>query len=245
MIKRSLVSLSIVAIFLTINACNTVKMVKDPAQASPKIVLSKGACFGDCPVYTLTIYNSGLMKFNGVRYTQMDGKHEMQLDEESYVSLVKAFDKADLWQFEDMYSMDIADLPSTTISYADDDKIKTIKGKNNMPVELLDLVKQLEELIDREGWIMTEEPAVRPEDEAKIIDDEIIIKGNSQMILVRWLKKYKQYGLRIGKRLGPESDYWMVRFDKNLIDPGEMLRMIKEDPAIEEAEFNKIIKERN
>jgi hypothetical protein len=244
MMKKSFLLSGLLLVVFLFSACNTVKMVTDPAQVSPKIVLSKGACFGDCPVYTLTIYNSGLVKFNGVRYTPMDGKHEKQLDEATYTDLIKTFDQANLWQFEDLYDMDIADLPTTTLSYADKDKLKTIKGKANLPQEMLDLEKRLEELIGSEGWTMTEAPPERAEDKAQIIDDEIIIKGNSQLILVRWLKKYKQYDLRIGKRLGPESDFWMVRFDKNLIDPDEMLRMIQEDPAIEEAEFNKKIQNR-
>jgi hypothetical protein len=227
------------------SACKTVKMVKDPALASPKIVLSKGTCFGECPVYTLTVYNTGLLKFNGVRYTEMDGKYEFQLSEEQYTDLVKSFDAVNLWKFEDLYSMDIADLPTTTISYADDEKIKTIKGKAERPEELLQLEEKLIALTQLEGWVMTEAPPERPEDKAAIIDDEIIIKGNGKLILVRWLRQYEKYGLRIAKRLGPESDYWMVRFDKKLIEPGEMLKMIQEDPAIDEAEFNKKISNRN
>lgn len=243
--KKSFFAFSIIVFLMGMGACKTVKMVKDPAMASPKIVLSKGTCFGECPVYTLTVYNTGLMKFNGVRYTEMDGKHELQLTEDQYVELIKAFDEANLWQFEDLYNMDIADLPTTTISYADDDKLKTIKGKAERPVELVQLEEKLTALIQLEGWVMTEAPPERPEDKAAIIDDEIIIKGNGKLILVRWLKKYEKYGLRIGKRLGPESDFWMVRFDKNLIEPGEMLKMIQEDPAIDEAEFNKKISNRN
>jgi len=243
--NKSVFSLSIVILLFLLSGCNTVKMVKDQAKASPKIVLSKGACFGDCPVYTLTIYNSGLMKFNGVRYTNMDGKHERQLTEKDYVSLVKTFDKANIWQYEDVYDMQIADLPTISISYVDDEKTKTIKGKNNRPLGILALENALDSLLISDGWLMTEAPPEKASDKAQIIDDEIIIKGSGQMILVRWLKKYNEYGLRIGKRLGPESDYWMVRFDKKLIEPEAMLKMIKEDPAIEEAEFNKKITNRN
>jgi hypothetical protein len=231
-------------LLLTIS-CSTVKMVKDPAKASPKIVLSKGACFGECPVYTLTIYNTGLMKFNGVRFTKMDGKHEKQLSEEAYIALVKNFDDVDLWKYDDVYDMQIADLPTTSISYSSKEKTKSVKGKADRPEKILELENALISLIDLEGWVMTEAPAdqLRAE-EKRIIDDEIIIKGNDQLILVRWLKTYEKYDMKIGKRLGPNSEYWVVKFDKTLIDPAEMLKMIQDDPAINEAEFNKVLKNR-
>jgi len=241
--KNILLSISTLAILIGSISCNTIKMVEDPMKASPKVVMSKGACFGECPVYTLTIYNTGLMKFNGVIHTKMDGKHERNLDEESYKALIKLFDKINLWKYDDVYDMDIVDLPTTSISYAKKNKIKTIKGKMGRPVEILELENYLESLIYQAGWSMKEAPPV--EKITEVIDDEIIIKGNNKMILVRWLKDYKKYGLRIGKRLGPESEYWLIRFDKSLIEPAEMLKMIQDDPAIQEAEFNKKISMRN
>jgi len=231
---------------LLLSSCSSIKMVEDTAKASPKIVMSKGACFGECPVYTLTVYNSGLMKFNGVRFTQMDGKHEHQLTEDRYIELIKKMDKVNLWKFEDVYDMQIADLPTISISYSKKDKTKTVKGKNGRPEAILGLEKYLQELVLSSEWTMTEAPMhEQAKEEHTIIDDEIIIKGSDKMILVKWLKQYKQYNMRIGKRLGPASEYWMVRYDKTLIEPAEMLKMIKEDPAIAEAEFNKIIKNRN
>ena len=233
-------------LFLLISySCSGPKMILDPAQASPKVVLSKGACFGDCPVYTLTIYNTGLMKYNGVRNTEKEGKFEKQLQEQEYVELIRFIEKRNIWKLEDTYQMDIADLPPLSFSYSDKDQTKTIKGKADLPLKLVEIEKYLDSLIQTEGWIQTEGAVEKPWEETAIIDDEIIIKGSGQLILVRWLKKYKEYGLRIGKRLGPESEYWLVRFDKSLIEPAKMLEMIKNDPAIEEAEFNKKIVERD
>lgn len=235
---------SICALILITSCASSVKMVKDPAKSSPKIVMSKGACFGECPVYTLTIYNSGLMKFNGVRYTKMDGKHERQLSEEEYIALIKRVDKLDLWNFEDMYDLQIADLPTTTISYSREDKTKTIKSKSEKPEPIRLLEKELEELIFNAEWEMKEAPIIPEEEKPEIIKEEIIIKGTNQMILVKWLKKYQDYGVRIGKRLGPESDYWLIRYDGTLIDADDLLKKIQEDPEIEEAEFNKVVKPR-
>ena len=66
-------------------------MEKDPTKSSPKIVYSKGPCFGKCPIYTLTIYNTGFAKFKGRKYTKMDGEFVKQLDKDTYVALIKVF----------------------------------------------------------------------------------------------------------------------------------------------------------
>ena len=89
----------VILIFLMLTSCSGIKMLSDQSKASPKVVMSKGACFGECPVYTFTVYNSGLMKFNGVRYTKMDGKYEKQLTEPEYIALVKKIDKTNLFNF--------------------------------------------------------------------------------------------------------------------------------------------------
>lgn len=237
----------VLIVALSLTSCASIKMETDSTLASPKIVMSKGACFGECPVYTLTVYNTGLTKFNGVRFTKMDGKYEMQLSEAKYIELVRMFEKTNLWKYEDVYDMTVADLPTTSISYSTKEKTKTVKGKAERPEAILSIENYLVALIENSEWTLLEAPVNQSEkeDKAQIIDDEIIIKGSPEMILVRWLKNYKQYGLRIGKRLGPDSEYWMVRFDKNLIEPAEMLKKIKEDPAVEEAEFNKIVKNRD
>ena len=234
-------ALTVILGFLTLASCSSIKMVKDPALASPKLVMSKGACFGECPVYTLTIYNTGLMKYNGVRFTKMDGKYEKQLTEPEYISLFSFIEEKNIWKLDDVYNMDIADLPALSLSYSERENTKTIKGKSELPLALTEIQQYLDTLIAGDGWILTEAPVEKPNEESVLIKDEIIIKGNSKLILVRWLKKYESYGMRIGKRLGPESDYWLLRFDTSTIEPEKMLEMIQKDPAIEVAEFNKKI----
>ncbi|MEZ4907186.1 MAG: DUF6438 domain-containing protein [Saprospiraceae bacterium] len=117
-------------------SCKTVKMETNPDKVSPMIVYSKGPCFGQCPIYTLTIYNSGLAKFNGIRYTDKVGKFEKQLNATEFKGLVELFETNRFWRFDDMYGMDLVDAPTTTISYSYNDKTKTVKGKSNFPEKI-------------------------------------------------------------------------------------------------------------
>ena len=229
---------------LLLQSCRTIKLEKDPDKASPIIVYSKGACFGKCPIFTMTVYNSGLVKFNGRRYTTMDGKHEMQLDKKQYVALVKKFRENRFWRFDDTYGMDLVDAPTVTISFSDKGKNKTVKGKSEFPDKLKELAEMLEDIIkDKNSWVMVDKPQ-RPNVKEEVIENQIILTTGDGMIMSRWLQEYKKYGLRLMKRIGNDNDKWLIRFDKNKINPKEMLKKIREDKYISNAEFNVKITER-
>jgi hypothetical protein len=142
--------------------------------------------------------------------------------------------------------MNIADLPTTTLSYSDKDKIKTIKSKSGFPQPVDSLEKKLISMIKQDGWIQTDIPVeeAAPKNEV-LIKNELIIKGNEQMILVRWLREYAAYEMKIVRRLGPDSPLWLVTFNEDKIDPDELLKKIKEDPNIETVEFNKKVTNRD
>lgn len=225
-------------------SCSTIKMEKDSTKASPKIVYSKGACFGKCPIFTLTIYNTGQVKFKGRKFTQRDGLHEKILDKSTYVKLVKAFKDNRFWRFDDTYGMDLVDASTTTISFSDDGKVKTVKGKSQFPEKLKRLMSMLNEIVSSdEGWMMIDKP-IKADKVEEIIDNQIIIKTADGMIMSRWLQEYKKYGVRLMNRMGNENNLWLIRFDKKVISPDDMLQMVKDDKFISEAEFNKKITDR-
>jgi hypothetical protein len=173
---KNLLVIGLISIFV-FGACSTVKMESDPQKASPVIVYSKGPCFGKCPIFTMTIYNTGLVKYYGRRYTTKNGKHEKMLDKKSYTDLVNSFRKNRFWRFDDTYGMDLVDAPTTTISFSDKDKVKTIKGKSQFPDKLIELMVKLDTIANsNEGWIMTEKPPTVEIGEA-IIENQIILKA--------------------------------------------------------------------
>ena len=60
----------IVLILISTAACASKKKVaktdtNDVAQLSQVLSLSKTACFGECPVFTLKVYNNGLAVLDG------------------------------------------------------------------------------------------------------------------------------------------------------------------------------------
>jgi len=174
----------------------------------------------------------------------MDGKHEKQLDKKQYIALVKKFRENRFWRFDDTYGMDLVDAPTVTISFSDKGKNKTVKGKSEFPDKLKELTNMLEDIIrDKSSWVMVDKP-INPDAKEEIIENQIILTTGDGMIMSRWLQEYKKYGLRLMKRIGDDNDKWLVRFDKNKINPKEMLKKIREDKYISNAEFNVKISER-
>lgn len=221
-----------------LQSCHTIKMEKEQSKASPTIVYSKGPCFGKCPIFTMTVYNTGLIKFQGRKYTEMNGKYERHLDKATYVALIKDFRDKRFWRFDDSYGMDLVDAATVTISFSDNDKTKTVKGKAGFPDKLKELLVKLDELIkDKDSWSMKDKPIVTERNIEKI-ENQIIIKIGEGMILSRWLQTYKKYGVRLMKPIGTAKDTWLIRFDKSIINPNDMLRMIQDDDYISNAEFN-------
>lgn len=229
---------------ISIFSCNTIKMESDQTKAIPVIVYSKSPCFGNCPIYNMTIYNSGLIKYNGVRFTEKMGKFEKTLDTKTYSELLKLFKTNRFWRFDDDYGMDLVDAATITLSYSDNGKTKTVKGKSKFPDKLKEIFTKLDEIEkSKDGWIQLEkaEKVVKPEE---IIDNQIIIKTGEGMILASWLQEYKSYGVRLMRKISGTDDMWLIRFDKELISPEEMLKKIKADKYIAEAEFNTKTSER-
>ena len=224
--------------FVILQSCNTIKMETDPAKASPVIVYSKGPCFGPCPIFTLTIYNTGLAKFKGRKYTKMDGVYEKSLSKEEYTDLIKLFKKNRFWRFDNNYDMDLVDLSTVTVSYAEKDKTKTVKGKSGFPQKFKEITMALDSIINSDGWVMKEKP-VNNKKTGKVIDNQIIIKLGKGMIFSRWLQEYKKYGVRLMRKLDEKDKYWLIRFDKKIIAPEEMLQILHKDKRIAEAEFNR------
>jgi hypothetical protein len=228
----------LVLIAFALGSCSAIKMETDVEKASPVIVYSKGPCFGTCPIYTVTIFNTGLVRFNGVRFTQKDGRHEKQLDPEEYSALIKKFRSNKFFGFKEDYGMEIVDLATITISFNDKGKTKTVRGKSKFPDKLKEIMSMLDVFEkEEEAWVVIEGPT-KIEKPKKIIDNQIIITTGDGMILSSWLQKYRDYGLRLMNRISEDENMWLIRFDKTLINPEEMLQMIKADKGIINAEFN-------
>jgi len=229
---------SFVAVILCLVSCASQKsMIGDNFLVG----LQKGACFGSCPVYTLEIDKTGMAQFDGQRFTDKIGKHQLLLDKAQLQKIANAFNTAALESFKSEYKSNSSDLPEINLSFKNTGIDKTIIGKDNRPEEVLALQTMLEEIVESEGWISLEPLAAeqKEEEEEEVkIEREIIVEFASGTIISRWLKQFKEFEMYVKKPITEDRKTWIVQYDKSLINPQVMLHKVQSAKGVVSAQFN-------
>lgn len=228
-------------IAVSIASCSTQKaLIGDDFKVS----MEKGSCFGTCPVYSLSIDKVGYAIFDGERFTDKIGEHGMQLPKSKLEEVATAFSEADFMSFDNNYPSSMSDLPLVHLVYQNNTLVKRVSGKDDRPQKLRDLQSILEGIAQSDGWVsldtttVTEEVVEEPKEDLNIYN-EIIIKFKPGTFISKWLKQFKPYSLYVKKPLDDDRMTWVTNFDMKKIEPEELLEMVKSDPVVLEAEFNK------
>lgn len=149
-------------ILLIAGQCNTSKKMQAiiPANQNSlsgvKIAYQTSACFGRCPVYTLTIDGSTMqMLYSGTANTDRMGIYQKPVSASELNELVSEFEKADFCQLEDKYLGNVVDFPSKYTSYECNGKTKKIQDRSGAPEKLNQLEKKLQEIAEnKDGWVL-------------------------------------------------------------------------------------------
>ncbi|MCB0585727.1 MAG: hypothetical protein KDD06_10455 [Phaeodactylibacter sp.] len=203
------------------------------------IEMTKGPCYGRCPVFTLTVYDKGIVSYKGERYTDRLGTYVKKLEKEDLERLLREFKNANLWQYKDAYRGRIPDMQSVSITYYEGSRKKTVTGKEIRP----NSVKWLESLLDQVaqsniGWVQKEAPQDNIPD--YLIPNELVVELAEGIDPEEWAKSYVQADMLLEKRLN-DTEYWIFSFDDGLITPEVMLEQVRMDEDVISAEFNKQI----
>ena len=63
-----MIRFSLLLVLTVLLSCKTGQ--KAAQQRAPFVELKSGACFGFCPVFRLTVRNSGLVAYEGIRFAE-------------------------------------------------------------------------------------------------------------------------------------------------------------------------------
>ncbi len=147
--------LILITFSLFLLACKTQSKTNSKAD-SIIITFDKKSGRGINPTYSLKIYDSGKVIFEGVKNIDKIGKYQKQLDNKTIKSLKQNFIDADFFKFEDEYTSKIMDLPTTYISFSHDNKTKKIRDYYGSPAKLKELEKLIENIVNDSGWTKIE-----------------------------------------------------------------------------------------
>ena len=236
----------LLALFLT--NCKSAKEVKTFTDKDVRFSLSKGVCFGKCPVFELKIYHGGYTTFIGEQNTEKIGLYDKTLSSKEYKNLIKAFKDLDFAKYPDQFESRIPDLPMINIGCHDGKQYRVVSGKEDRPEDLMQVQFLLEKIVDNSNWNFVKSLKEVNKDilpEPSYIFNEIIIEPKKGLLLPKWLESNSKYGVRLIKKIAPGLDYYLIGFDTKKVDPKVFLNMLHKDPNIKSAEFNKNISPRN
>jgi hypothetical protein len=122
-----------------------------PALVEPtdfSIKLSRSACFGTCPSYTVVIQGDGKIEFHGGDYVSIPGNHQTRIAPEAAARLLERFRAAEFFEFKDKYLSSVTDNPTYCLELVIGGKQKTITDYVGTWVGMPTLVSELEDAVD-------------------------------------------------------------------------------------------------
>ncbi len=185
------------------------------------ITLTKGPCFGTCPVFTLEVFRDGQVIFRPRFYTAVADTSYSCWDMKA---LIPAFRAAPWDTLQESYAEPVADIPSTTLTYNG----KTIRWNIRAPQVLYDLEQMLIQRCRQEGWLSS--PA--GDDESGIIPGEYILQLRDPSVWANLQKRHETLALRLIRQLNQEGSLLLVHLDIATLPAQEALARLRKDSDV-------------
>ncbi|MBC8124464.1 MAG: hypothetical protein H7X70_01905 [Candidatus Kapabacteria bacterium] len=133
-----LIAILIACLFGT--ACSgTDSCLKDVAAENFSVSISKGMCFGKCPVYKGTVWGDGRVTYEGQQNVERLGTFSGVISQEDLCKLVTQVRERKLVQLDTSYIDNVPDAPVTTITITDKGRSKTFSWNMGSPEPLREL----------------------------------------------------------------------------------------------------------
>lgn len=147
--KHTVILLGVIFGFILVGcfACKTTKL--DPKNPTGSLIvrLTRTPCYGRCPTYEITIYDDGLLLYDGKQNVEKQGKYFRKLEKSEVQNLKTAFANANFFQLANTFPETEkvpTDLPSCIVYFKDKDKgeEKTITDHRWKTPELLSVIEK-------------------------------------------------------------------------------------------------------
>jgi hypothetical protein len=157
-------------ILLWLGACAPRTAAAPPGENSagtgtpsrPAITLERTACFGSCPVYTLSVSPSGEVTYEGKAHVRVLGAATAQIPKQGVDALLSELEKAGYFSFASRYASAeptcgryAVDLPTVITSATLDGRTKRIEhdyGCGAAPGALVVLERRIDEGLGSGRW---------------------------------------------------------------------------------------------
>ncbi|MBZ0287154.1 MAG: DUF6438 domain-containing protein, partial [Anaerolineae bacterium] len=142
----------IVIMILSLLVVGTAAVSAQEPASEPVITLERTACFGTCPVYSVSIFADGTVNYNGTDFVSVTGEQTNQIDPATVSQMVEAMTESGYFEWDEAYQdQSVTDLATVTTSVTRDGETHQIVhylGDFSAPVAL----SFLEQWIDDMAW---------------------------------------------------------------------------------------------
>src|SRR4029077_12376057 len=132
---------------VALSAC--VSTTAAPVPADTRISLERTACFGACPIYTVTITGDGQVTFNGRRFVRVTGEQHGTASMADVAHLAAMVEAGHFSCLQDAYRARVTDLPSQIITLERGGQTKTVTDYGGEMIGMPHAVREIEVEIDR------------------------------------------------------------------------------------------------
>jgi Domain of unknown function (DUF6438) len=234
------------AIFLqncTKKAASTPSKTPAATKATPLVKLETGACRGFCPVVILTFNSDGSVDYEGVRSVKKMGKARFQISKKELADLETRLAEANLWQFQEVYPSDIADLPGATLTVYQGKKSKSIAGSAGRPLPVETMQQFLSGLsLVHDYPITSYNPADDFDEKTK---GSVIVELKKGVNPGNWIHQFQDIRVKLVRRIAPDRNLWVVDFDQKSIDEESLISLFKSTTDVVNVSKNVEVKSRD
>ena len=140
-----------------VSSCNGPKKASgtqtatDPEiQDTPELVLeyTRGACFGECPVDALRVYENGSFLYKGRMFVPNVGQFKGEVSPERLKQLLDQIEDSGFFGLQDEYEPDVTDLPSYTVYAKQGDREHRVVAEASYPDTLRTALKLLNRFVE-------------------------------------------------------------------------------------------------
>lgn len=133
-----------------------------PARGNQSLVvkLSRGPCYGACPVYTVTFRGNGDVEYVGTENVKIKGQQLEQATPEEIQRIVEILDQAHFSSLEDRAFMWCFDTPGVAISVAFNGRVKRVASdagcvgaKSGLQAGFVQAADELDRLMASDKWV--------------------------------------------------------------------------------------------
>lgn len=119
--------------------------------------IHRGACFGNCPTYEMTIYTDRSVDYHGIRAVDLIGEYTSTISQKEYDHFIDVANEIEYMSLEDVYDGPITDIPGTRTSIVINGVRKEVYRRYEYPKRILLFEELFDNVMKSAEWTKIEE----------------------------------------------------------------------------------------